>query len=98
MIPASFIFVATFVYLLFQGPDSKESRIKKEEKVQNYSSLSVNLHLMTSYSSFKDNLDSNLNADKKTVKVNLELPPERFSEKPLELESWMKNPKSWSKN
>lgn len=98
MIPTSFIFTATFFFLLFPMRNSGDQSIQKEKEVKNFSSMSVNLH----FNSTPKNSRHDSDTDKKTIlefdKKTLELPPESFTETPLQLESWMKSPKNWSNN
>jgi hypothetical protein len=97
MIPTSILIAATAFFLILPVHNSNGTATKKRNDVKTYSTMSVNLHLNTAHKKNLTTPGSELKPESKSVIKNLSLPPERFSEKPLELESWMKAPKTWNK-
>jgi hypothetical protein len=96
MTPTSFILTAAFVFFLFPFEKSSDFQIKKEKEVENNTSMSVNLHLRSNNNNPTGNSDEIKKGQMKTKKINLVLPSETFNEPTLEVEDWMKSPKTWN--
>ncbi len=96
MLPTSFILTTAFVLFLFPQGISKDYGIKKEQAMKNNTSISIDLNLG---SGKKKALDPSNNYNKvkpESNKTNSVLPSETFTEKPVQLEEWMKSPKTWN--
>ncbi len=103
MIPQSFIFAVTFIILFFPLHNSRELSIKsgelstkRKKELRNYTPISINLHLNSlPVDTGENSNDPSMNQANPNEKI-LELPPGSFTEDPLQIESWMTNPKNWS--
>lgn len=98
MMPTPFILTAAFVFFLFPFEKSNDFQVKKEKEVKNNAPMSVNLHLRSNNNittGYSDDIKKDQNKAKKT---NLVLPLEAFTESAMEIEDWMKSPKTWKKN
>jgi len=89
MNPTSFVLIISLIILLFPFKTLEKPSAKSEKEIKNNTSVSVSLHLNTS-SGNKNDLQ---NSQKKET---FELSPEYFEEDPLQMEAWMKSPKSWN--
>jgi hypothetical protein len=98
MTPTSFILTATFVFFLFPFEKSSNFQVKKEKEVKNNTPMSVNLHLSSNNNITTGNSDDIKKDQNKAKKTNLVLPSEAFTESALEIEEWMKSPKTWKNN
>lgn len=95
MTPTSFILTASFLLLLFPLRYSREYSVKKEKELKMVNPISVSLHIKSSEAKANFVSEPQVVLTNSEVK-NLALPEESFNEEALELESWMKNPKTWS--
>ena len=98
MTQVSFIYALILLIFLFPAGISKDPSAKKEKVVKNFNPISVNLHLNPSKA-----IESNSSIFSPQVELNkgsdiIELPEDSFVEVPLEMESWMSNPKDWNIN
>jgi len=98
MTQVSFIYALILLIFLFPAGISKDPSAKKEKVVKNFNPISVNLHLNPSKA-----IDCSGSIVCPQVDINkgtniIELPAESFVETPLEMESWMNNPKNWNIN
>jgi hypothetical protein len=97
MIPTSILIVATSFLFILPVHNSTGTAAKRGNDVKTYSTMSVNLHLSTAHKKNNETPGSDLKPESKAQVKNLSLPPEKFQEATLELESWMKSPKTWNK-
>jgi len=96
MIPASFILTAAFVLFLFPQGISKDYGIKKEQAMKNNTSISIDINLG---SGIKKAINPSYNESKvspESNKINSVLPSESLTENPVQMEEWMKSPKTWN--
>jgi len=98
MTQVSFIYALILLIFLFPAGVSKDPSAKKEKEVKNFNPISVNLHLNPSKA-----IDNSSSIIYLQVEVNkgsgiTELTDDSFVETPLDLESWMSNPKNWNIN
>ena len=95
MIPISLILKLTLFFLVIPQGNSGNQSIQKEKEVKNFSSISVNLKFNSTYKNSDNISDADQNTFSESENKILELPPESFTETPLQMESWMKSPKNW---
>jgi hypothetical protein len=100
MIPTSLIYALPFSLILLPAQIYRAHPMEQEKgkTEKNLTSMSVNLQLSYSHEKSKIIPVTNSEGITKPVSKNLLLPPEKFTEAPLQMEEWMKSPKSWNNN
>lgn len=89
MNPTSFVLIISVIIFLLPFGSPEKPAAKSEKEIKNSTSVSVNLNLNTSPEKMSDSKNSQ-------IKETYELTPEYLEEDPLQIEEWMKSPKSWN--